>query len=111
MLAIIRIGDKTTHGGAVLAGSGIIHLYRAGEANQLTNARDYGSLVAASLSQEWSGFGQALFVQQFELARPSRYVVRMQSALLRLRDFRLPGSVFSVGPEVVNDTFASAEGR
>ena len=47
---------------------------------------------------------------------PLKFIMRSELgdgplALLRLRDFRLPGSVFSVGPEVVNDTFASAEGR
>ncbi|MGV3345822.1 type VI secretion IcmF C-terminal domain-containing protein, partial [Enterobacteriaceae bacterium LUAb1] len=34
-----------------------------GRAVDLTDTRDYGSLIAASLGQEWSGFGQAVFVQ------------------------------------------------
>ncbi|EFP2800244.1 type VI secretion protein VasK [Salmonella enterica] len=34
----------------------------------LTDTRDYGSLVAASLGQEWNGFGQSLFVQPLDLA-------------------------------------------
>jgi type VI secretion system protein ImpL len=39
-----------------------------GKSIDLTDTRDYGSLVAASLGQEWSGFGQALFVQPLDLA-------------------------------------------
>ncbi|CAK9886237.1 MAG: hypothetical protein XXXJIFNMEKO3_02665 [Candidatus Erwinia impunctatus] len=39
-----------------------------GKAIDLTETRDYGSLVAASLGQEWNGFGQALFVQPLDLA-------------------------------------------
>ena len=39
-----------------------------GRAIDLTDTRDYGSLVAASLGQEWNGFGQALFVQPLDLA-------------------------------------------
>lgn len=39
-----------------------------GKAIDLTDTRDYGSLVAASLGQEWSGFGQSLFVQPLEQA-------------------------------------------
>ncbi|TNV23009.1 type VI secretion protein VasK [Buttiauxella sp. B2] len=39
-----------------------------GKAIDLTDARDYGSLVSASLGQEWSGFGQSLFVQPLDLA-------------------------------------------
>ena len=39
-----------------------------GKAIDLTDTRDYGSLVAASLGQEWSGFGQSLFVQPLDLA-------------------------------------------
>lgn len=34
-----------------------------GKSVDITDTRDYGSLVAASLGQEWSGFGQAVFVQ------------------------------------------------
>lgn len=34
-----------------------------GKAVDLTDTRDYGSLIAASLGQEWSGFGQTVFVQ------------------------------------------------
>lgn len=30
---------------------------------ELTDTRQYGSLIAASLGEEWSGFGQTLFVQ------------------------------------------------
>lgn len=40
-----------------------------GKAIDLTDTRDYGSLVAASLGQEWNGFGQSLFVQPLDLAR------------------------------------------
>ncbi len=32
----------------------------------LTDTRDYGRLIAASLGEEWSGFGQALFVRPVE---------------------------------------------
>jgi type VI secretion system protein ImpL len=39
-----------------------------GKAIDLTDTRDYGSLLSASLGQEWSGFGQALFVQPLDLA-------------------------------------------
>ncbi|EEU2713580.1 type VI secretion protein VasK, partial [Escherichia coli] len=39
-----------------------------GKAIDLTDTRDYGSLVAASLGLEWSGFGQSLFVQPLDLA-------------------------------------------
>lgn len=39
-----------------------------GKAIDLTDTRDYGSLVAASLGQEWNGFGQALFVQPLDQA-------------------------------------------
>ncbi|WP_297197574.1 ImcF-related family protein [uncultured Pluralibacter sp.] len=39
-----------------------------GKAIDLTETRDYGSLVAASLGQEWIGFGQSLFVQPLDLA-------------------------------------------
>ncbi|MEJ5115687.1 ImcF-related family protein [Erwinia billingiae] len=39
-----------------------------GKAIDLTDTRDYGSLMAASLGQEWSGFGQSLFVQPLDLA-------------------------------------------
>ncbi|WP_329911752.1 ImcF-related family protein [Serratia quinivorans] len=39
-----------------------------GKAIDLTDTRDYGNLVAASLGQEWSGFGQSLFVQPLDLA-------------------------------------------
>lgn len=39
-----------------------------GKAIDLTDTRDYGSLVAASLGQEWNGFGQSLFVQPLDLA-------------------------------------------
>ena len=34
-----------------------------GKSVDLTDTREYGSLVAASLGEEWSGFGQAMFVQ------------------------------------------------
>lgn len=34
----------------------------------MTETRDYGSLVAASLGQEWSGFGQMVFFQPMEQA-------------------------------------------
>ncbi|MDU3302530.1 MAG: type VI secretion IcmF C-terminal domain-containing protein, partial [Enterobacter ludwigii] len=39
-----------------------------GKSGDLTDTRDYGSLVAASLGQAWGGFGQALFVQPLDLA-------------------------------------------
>ncbi len=39
-----------------------------GKAIDLTDTRDYGGLVAASLGQEWNGFAQALFVQPLDLA-------------------------------------------
>ncbi|MGK3141396.1 ImcF-related family protein [Pantoea sp. C2G6] len=39
-----------------------------GKAIDLTDTRDYGSLVAASLGQEWNGFGESLFVQPLDLA-------------------------------------------
>lgn len=39
-----------------------------GKAVDLTETRDYGSLVAASLGQEWSGFGQTIFVRPMEQA-------------------------------------------
>ncbi|MBF1962022.1 ImcF-related family protein [Enterobacter hormaechei] len=39
-----------------------------GKAIDLTDTRDYSSLVAASLGQEWSGFGLSLFVQPLDLA-------------------------------------------
>ncbi|EAV6589548.1 type VI secretion protein VasK [Salmonella enterica] len=39
-----------------------------GKAIDLTDTRDYGSLFAASLGQEWNGFGQSLFVQPLDLA-------------------------------------------
>ena len=37
-----------------------------GKTVDLTTTRDYGNLVAASLGQAWSGFGQTLFVQPLE---------------------------------------------
>ncbi|TCW00153.1 ImcF-related family protein [Biostraticola tofi] len=39
-----------------------------GKTVDLTDTRDYGSLLAASLGQEWSNFGEALFVQPVEQA-------------------------------------------
>lgn len=39
-----------------------------GKSIDLTETRDYGSLVAASLGQAWNGFGQALFVRPLDLA-------------------------------------------
>ncbi|QIU92303.1 type VI secretion protein VasK [Yokenella regensburgei] len=39
-----------------------------GKAIDLTETRDYGGLVAASLGQEWSGFGRTLFVHPMEQA-------------------------------------------
>jgi type VI secretion system protein ImpL len=39
-----------------------------GKSVDVTDTRDYGSLVAASLGQEWSGFGQAVFVQPMDQA-------------------------------------------
>lgn len=37
-----------------------------GKAVDLTETRDYGSLIAAGLGQEWSGFGQTVFVRPME---------------------------------------------
>ena len=37
-----------------------------GKSIDLTDTRDYGSLVAASLGQEWNSFAQALFVQPMD---------------------------------------------
>lgn len=39
-----------------------------GKAVDLTETRDYGSLLAAGLGQEWSGFGQTVFVRPMEQA-------------------------------------------
>ncbi|TCV96851.1 ImcF-related family protein [Biostraticola tofi] len=39
-----------------------------GKAVDLTETRDYGSLIAAGLGQEWSGFGQTVFVSPMEQA-------------------------------------------
>lgn len=39
-----------------------------GRAVDLTETRDYGSLVAAGLGQEWSGFGRTVFIQPMEQA-------------------------------------------
>lgn len=39
-----------------------------GKTVDLTDTRDYGRLVAASLGEAWSGFGQALFVRPVEQA-------------------------------------------
>ncbi|MDF3935161.1 type VI secretion protein VasK, partial [Pseudomonas citronellolis] len=39
-----------------------------GKSVDLTDTRDYGSLIAASLGAEWSGFGQNLFVQPLSQA-------------------------------------------
>nr|WP_221192232.1 ImcF-related family protein [Atlantibacter sp. RC6] len=39
-----------------------------GKAVDLTETRDYGSLIAAGLGQEWSGFGRAVFVTPMEQA-------------------------------------------
>ncbi|SMB31018.1 conserved exported hypothetical protein [Serratia proteamaculans] len=39
-----------------------------GKAVDLTETRDYGSLIAAGLGQEWSGFGRTVFVQPMEQA-------------------------------------------
>lgn len=39
-----------------------------GKAVDLTETRDYGSLIAAGLGQEWSGFGRAVFVSPMEQA-------------------------------------------
>ncbi|MCW2457607.1 UNVERIFIED_ORG: type VI secretion system protein ImpL [Rahnella aquatilis] len=47
---------------------GVAQAVFQGKSVDLTDTRDYGGLVAASLGQEWSGFGQALFVQPLELA-------------------------------------------
>ncbi|WP_105632007.1 ImcF-related family protein [Cronobacter dublinensis] len=39
-----------------------------GKAVDLTETRDYGSLIAAGLGQEWGGFGRTVFVQPMEQA-------------------------------------------
>lgn len=39
-----------------------------GKAVDLTETRDYGSLIAAGLGQEWSGFGRTVFVNPMEQA-------------------------------------------
>ncbi|MCX4177990.1 ImcF-related family protein [Enterobacter sp. HSTU-ASh6] len=39
-----------------------------GKAVDLTETRDYGSLIAAGLGQEWSGFGRSVFVTPMEQA-------------------------------------------
>jgi len=39
-----------------------------GKTVDLTATRDYGSLLAAGLGQEWSGFGQTLFIRPMEQA-------------------------------------------
>lgn len=39
-----------------------------GKAVDLTDTRDYGSLIAAGLGQEWSGFGRSVFVNPMEQA-------------------------------------------
>lgn len=39
-----------------------------GKAVDLTETRDYGSLIAAGLGQEWSGFGRSVFVNPMEQA-------------------------------------------
>lgn len=39
-----------------------------GKAVDLTETRDYGSLIAAGLGQEWSGFGRTVFVKPMEQA-------------------------------------------
>ncbi|ATF94581.1 ImcF-related family protein [Cedecea neteri] len=39
-----------------------------GKAIDLTDTRDYGSLIAAGLGQEWSGFGRTVFVNPMEQA-------------------------------------------
>lgn len=39
-----------------------------GKAVDLTETRDYGSLIAAGLGQEWSGFGRSVFVIPMEQA-------------------------------------------
>ncbi|NTZ38559.1 type VI secretion protein VasK [Enterobacter sp. JMULE2] len=39
-----------------------------GKAVDLTETRDYGSLIAAGLGQEWSGFGRTVFVNAMEQA-------------------------------------------
>ncbi|UYK97761.1 ImcF-related family protein [Pantoea stewartii] len=39
-----------------------------GKAVDLTETRDYGSLIAAGLGQEWSGFGRTVFVTPMEQA-------------------------------------------
>lgn len=39
-----------------------------GKSVDLADTRDYGSLMSASLGQEWNGFGEVLFVQPLEQA-------------------------------------------
>ncbi|MGS3543429.1 ImcF-related family protein [Klebsiella pneumoniae] len=42
-----------------------------GKSVDLTDTQQYGSLISASLGEEWSGFGNTLFVQPLEL-RPGK---------------------------------------
>ena len=51
-----------------------------GKSVDLTDTQEYGSLVAASLGEEWSGFGQAMFVQP--LTRAWEMVLQPSAASL-----------------------------
>ncbi|WP_371241585.1 ImcF-related family protein [Pantoea sp. KPR_PJ] len=46
----------------------IVQTVFQGKAVDLTETRDYGSLIAAGFGQEWSGFGRTVFVQPMEQA-------------------------------------------
>lgn len=41
----------------------------SGKSVDLTDTQQYGSLISASLGEEWSGFGNTLFVQPLTQAR------------------------------------------
>ncbi|ELY4601511.1 type VI secretion protein VasK [Cronobacter malonaticus] len=51
-----------------------------GKSVDLTDTQEYGSLVAASLGEEWNGFGQAMFVQP--LTRAWEMVLQPSAASL-----------------------------
>lgn len=51
-----------------------------GKSVDLTDTQEYGSLVAASLGEEWSGFGQSMFVQP--LTRAWEMVLQPSAASL-----------------------------
>ncbi|ROR03358.1 type VI secretion system (T6SS) IcmF/TssM family protein, partial [Erwinia sp. JUb26] len=54
-----------------------------GKSVDLTDTQQYGSLIAASLGEEWSGFGHTLFVQP--LAQAWETVLQPSAASLNDR--------------------------